>query len=123
MTEKESCVREWISEIEKRNEDISIPSYFLNSKILINETPIDDIVPKSGYDVIIFIVENFWRSEQCKRWIQHYNDKYPYYVFFENEVEENTPQMNMILCQSKRKSKSIRKKIEEENENGLSEST
>jgi hypothetical protein len=55
-----------------------------SSKTLIVETPIDDITPESGYDVIVFIVEDFWRPDQIKKWVQFYNEKFSYYKFFED---------------------------------------
>lgn len=125
MTEKEASVNEWISELSESRDELggfSVCPYASSSKTLIVETPIDDIVPKSGYDVIIFIVEDFWRPDQCMKWAEHYNQKYPYYVFFEdvstrdtfiNGVKTNNKKCNLILCQSKKKLGTIRKKLAE----------
>lgn len=125
MTEKEAYINEWILEVSKSREELggfSVCPYASNSKTLILETPIDDIVPQSGYDVIVFIVEDFWRPEQVLKWVRNYNEKYPYYKFFEDlasvptfigEVQTNNKKFNLILCQSKKKLSAIRKKLAE----------
>lgn len=125
MTEKEACVHEWIDDLSESREELggfSVCPYASSSKTKIVECPIDDIVPESGYDVIVFIVEDFWRPEQCMNWAEFYNKKYPYYVFFEdvssrntfiNGVKTNNKKCNLLLCQSKRKLNAIRKKLAE----------
>lgn len=125
MTEKETYIHEWIREVSKQRPELnglSICPYASNSKTLIIETPIDDIVPESGYDVIVFIVEDFWRPEQITKWVEHYNEKFSYYKFFEDlstkptfigEVQTNNQKFNLILCQSKKKLSVIRKKLSE----------
>lgn len=125
MTEKEEYIYEWIAEVSKSREDLggfAVCPYASNSKTLIVETPIDDIVPESGHDVIIFIVEDFWRPEQVMKWVDVYNEKFPYYKFFEdlssrdtfiNGIKTNNKKFNLILCQSKKKLNAIRKKLTE----------
>lgn len=125
MTEKETYIHEWIREVSKQRPELnglSVCPYASNSNTLIVENPIDDIVPESGYDVIVFIVEDFWRSDQISKWVQFYNEKFPYYKFFEdlssrptfiNGVQTNNQKFNLILCQSKKKLSSIRKKLAE----------
>ena len=94
--------------------------YASSSKTLIVETNIDDIVPESGHDVIIFIVEDFWREDQVQNWVKFYNDKYSYYAFFEdsatqdtyiNGIKTNTHKYNLILCQSRARLSKIRKNL------------
>jgi hypothetical protein len=125
MTEKEAYIHQWIEELSKSREELggfSICPYASNSKTLILEKPIDDIVPQSGYDVIIFIVEDFWRPEQVVKWVNYYNEKYTYYKFFEDissvstsigNLRTNNKKFNLILCQSKKKLSLIRKKLAE----------
>lgn len=125
MTEREAYVHEWIDELSESREELggfSVCPYASSSKTKIVECPIDDIVPESGYDVIVFIVEDFWRPEQCMNWVEFYNKKYPYYVFFEdvssrntfiNGVKTNNKKCNLLLCQSKKKLSAIRKKLAE----------
>ncbi len=123
MTEKEAYIREWAAEVAKQREELggfSVCPYASNSKTKIVESAIDDIVPESGYDVIVFIVETFWRPDVVKKWVKHYDEKYPYYTFFEdcadqptfiNGVQTNNKKFNLILCQSKKKLSSYRKKL------------
>jgi len=125
MTEKEAYIYEWIAEVSASREELggfAVCPYASNSKTLIVETPIDDIVPEAGHDVIIFIVEDFWRPEQVMKWVDHYNEKFPYYKFFEdlssrdtfiNGIKTNNQKFNLILCQSKKKLNAIRKKLVE----------
>jgi len=125
MTEKEAYIHQWIQEVSKPRDELggfAACPYASNSKTLIVETPIDDIVPKSGYDVIVFIVEDFWRPTQVKNWVKVYNEKFTYYKFFEDISTENTHigsiqtnnrKFNLILCQSKKKLSAIRKKLAE----------
>ena len=87
MTEKEAYIDEWMQEQSKQRTELGgslVCPYASSSKTLIVETPIDDIVPESGHDVIIFIVEDFWREDQVQNWVKFYNDKYSYYAFFED---------------------------------------
>jgi hypothetical protein len=125
MTEKESYIHEWIREVSKNRPELdgfALCPYASSSKNLIKETPIDDVVPQSGYDVIIFIVEDFWRPYRVSRWCKFYNEKYNKYKFFPdcfgdlNEIggiRSNNLKYNLILCQSKSKLSKIRKKLME----------
>lgn len=125
MTEKEAYIHEWIREVSKSRPELSgfaVCPYASSSKNLIVETTIDDIVPEPGHDVIIFIIESFWRPDQVVKWVKHYNEKFPYYKFFEDlssrdtfisGVKTNNEKYNLILCQSKRKLSKIRKKLAE----------
>jgi hypothetical protein len=123
MSEKEAYIHKWIAEVSRSRPELSgfaVCPYAQNSKTLIVETSIDDIVPESGYDVIIFIIEDFWRPDQVMKWVSHYNEKFQYYKFFEDlssrdtfisGVKTNNEKYNLILCQSKKKLKAIRKKL------------
>jgi hypothetical protein len=123
MSEQETYILEWISEVSEKRPELggrTICPYASDSKFLIKETPIDDIVPEPGHDVIIFIVESFWRPYQVEKWAKLYNKKYPYYKFFEDCVNKNTlingiktnnSKYNLILCQSKQKLRKIRENL------------
>ena len=123
MSEQETYILEWISEVSEKRPELggrTICPYASDSKFLIKETPIDDIVPEPGHDVIIFIVESFWRPHQVEKWAKLYNKKYPYYKFFEdcadkntiiNGIKTNNSKYNLILCQSKQKLRKIRENL------------
>ena len=64
MTERESYVHEWIEQVSIKHKELggfAICPYASGSDTLVKDTPIDDIVPEPGYDVILFIVEDFWK--------------------------------------------------------------
>jgi len=123
MTEKEAYIHEWIQKISTPKDELnglSVCPYASGSKTLIVETNLDDIVPQPGYDVIIFIVEDFWRPDQVQKWVKTYNQKFTYYKFFEDlssrdtfigGIKTNNEKFNLILCQSKKKLSTIRKKL------------
>lgn len=123
MTEKEAYIHEWVREVSAPRDQLggfAVCPYASGSKTLIVETPIDDIVPEPGHDVIVFIVEDFWRPDQVMNWVKIYNEKFTYYKFFEdlssrptfiNGIQTNNQKFNLILCQSKKKLSSIRKKL------------
>jgi tRNA/tmRNA/rRNA uracil-C5-methylase (TrmA/RlmC/RlmD family) len=125
MSEKEAYIRKWIQEVSKNRLELggfAVCPYASTSKTLIVETTIDDIVPEPGYDVIIFIIEEFWRPNQIQKWVSHYNEKFQYYKFFKdlsskdipiNGIQTNNQKYNLILCQSKKKLSKIRKKLME----------
>ena len=123
MTEGEAYIHEWIKELATPKSELggfSVCPYASGSKTLIVETTIDDIVPEPGHDVIVFIVEDFWRPDHVQKWVKKYNEMYPYYVFFDDlcssdtfisGVKTNNKKFNLILCQSKKKLSNIRKKL------------
>ena len=123
MNEKETYIYEWAAEIAKEREELggfSVCPYASKSKTKVVECPIDDIVPESGYDVIVFIVDDLWDLIQVKKWVKIYNEKFPHYIFlpdcasqptFINGIQTNNKRFNLILCQSKKKLSSIRKKL------------
>lgn len=123
MNEKEVYIRQWAKDVAKEREELggfSVCPYASNSKTKVIECPIDDIVPEPGYDVIVFIVDDLWNLDQVKKWVEIYNEKFQYYTFFEdcasqptfiNGIQTNNKRFNLILCQSKKKLSSIRKKL------------
>jgi hypothetical protein len=123
MTEKEAYIHEWIKQVSSPKNQLggfAVCPYASGSRTLIVETTIDDIVPQPGYDVIVFIIEDFWRPDQVEKWVKKYNEKFPYYKFFEDlssrdtfisGVKTNNEKFNLILCQSKKKLSAIRKKL------------
>lgn len=124
MSEKETYIWEWISQVSEKR--IELGGHLLRLDcpediVSIQEVPIDEIYPEPGYDVVIFIVENFWRPHQIERWTEFYNEKYNYYKFFTDCAEKNiiidgvntkNTKYNLILCQSKQKLAKTRKNIQ-----------
>lgn len=123
MSEKETYIWEWISQVSEKR--IELGGHLLRLDcpediVSIQEVPIDEICPEPGNDVVIFIVENFWRPHQIERWTEFCNEKYNYYKFFTDCAEKNiiidgvntkNSKYNLILCQSKQKLAKTRKNI------------
>jgi hypothetical protein len=117
MTEKEKYIQKWLTDLAQTHAELG--QFILRPetirKKLIREIPIDDIVPRSGHDIIIFIVENFWQLDRVARWAKFYRKKYRSYNFHAYSHEDvNSDSVrtcyNIILCQSKRRTSIIRKK-------------
>jgi hypothetical protein len=125
MTEKEQYIDGRISKLTSIRLEMGgneVCPYASSSKLLIQETPIDSIAPLPGYDVIVFIVEDFWRLAEINKWVRIYNEKYSYYKFFADTTSSESfirgiptdgGKYNLILAQSKAKIRSFRKKLEE----------
>ena len=123
LDNKEQYIFQWIGEVSEKKIELggySIDPYATNTKVSIVETPIDGIVPESGHDVIIFIVQDFWRPFEVERWAEFYNEKYTYYKFFADCASKNTQiggistnnaKYNLILCQSKRKLSKVKESL------------
>lgn len=124
MSEKETYIWEWISQVSEKR--VEFGGHLLRQDctediVSIQEVNIDDIYPEPGHDVVIFIVEDFWRSHQIQKWVEFYNEKYVYYKFFADCAEKNIMidgvktnncKYNLILYQSKQKLAKTRKNLE-----------
>jgi len=123
MSDKEAYIRKWIKNVSKQRPELgnfSICPFASKSKTYIKECLISDIVPVSGYDVAIFILDNGLTLEKLLEWVSFYNKQYPEYKFFEDTAERityisgvqtNNGKYNLILCQPKEKLAKFRKKL------------
>jgi hypothetical protein len=123
MSDKEAYIKGWIKKVSKQRPELgnfSICPFASKSKTYIKECSYSDIVPVSGYDVAIFILEDDLTLEKILQWVSFYNEQYPEYKFFEDTAERNTyingiqtnnRQYNLILCQPKEKLAAFRKKL------------
>lgn len=123
MSEKETYIWEWISQVSEKRLELGGQLLCQDSPediVSIQEVNIDEIHPEPGNDVVIFIVQNFWRSYQIDKWVKSYNKKYIYYKFFADSYEKNIMidgvvtnncKYNLILCQSKQKLAKTRKNL------------
>lgn len=116
-------ILKWIHSISKSRPELGdfpiCPFASLGNYKIIN-TSIDDIEPISGYNVIIFIVEDYWNIEELSSWVDFYNKMYKNYKFFEdtyknptyiNGVKTNNDHFNLILSQPKEKLEKFREKL------------
>lgn len=123
LTDKEKIIHQWIINVSKNNPELGgfpVCPYAFKSKNKIIECNIDDIVPESGYDVIIFIVEDNLELETIHEYVKKYNENYQEYSFLEdcasqdtfiNGIKTNNPSLNLILCQKTEKLKKFREQL------------
>jgi len=123
IDQREKYIWDWIEEVSEKRVELGGHAIHPNSKdvkIVIMESPIDEIVPEPGHDVIIFVVQDFWRAHEVDRWVDQYNEKFSHYKFFDdcasrntiiNGVATNNLKYNLILVQSKIKLSKIRKNL------------
>jgi hypothetical protein len=123
MTEKEQHIEEWIQKVSQKREALNgfaICPYASSSKYKIVECPVDEIIPIEGYEVIIFIVEDYLTLDTINFWVEYYNNRHPEWKFFEdcasydtyiNEIQTNNGRYNLILAQPNQKLRFFRGKL------------
>jgi hypothetical protein len=106
-------VLDWIHRVSRPNTNLlnfPICPYAQNSKYEIIETSIQNLIPDSSKEVIIFIVEDELELPEIEKWVDYYNEKYPEWDFFEdtphvnhyiNSVQTSNGKYNLILAQPK----------------------
>lgn len=85
LSEKETYILKWIQEVSKIRPELNgfaICPFASNSKFKIVECSAEEIVPIDGYQVIIFIVEDYFDYDAIKFWVDYYNSKYNEWKFF-----------------------------------------
>ena len=125
MHEIEEYVKEWISKISQIRPELgnfAICPFSSAATYKIVEAPIDDIMPITGCDVVIFVVEDYLDADAIQMWCEIYNTIYPKYIFLEdcgnyhtfiNGIQTNNGKYNLLLCQSKQKLRQSRQILAE----------
>ena len=110
-SDKESYILNWINEVSKLRPELNgfaICPFASKSKFKIVECSVDELFVLDGYQVLIFIVEDYLDLDTIEFWVDFYNSKYPYWKFFEdcgsyhtyiNGVQTNNGKYNLILGQ------------------------
>lgn len=123
LTEKELDILKWIGKVSKIMPELNgfaVCPYAKNSKYKIIECSASQILPVSGYDVIIFIVEDHLTLEEVQNWVEVYNKEYPEWKFFEDckhydtyiqNIQTNNGKYNLILAQPVEKLRKFREKL------------
>jgi hypothetical protein len=123
LSEKETYILKWIQEVSKIRPELNgfaICPFASNSKFKIVECSAEEIVPIDGYQVIIFIVEDYFDHSAVKFWVDYYNSKYNKWKFFEDcgryktyikGIQTNNGKYNLILCQPKEKLRKFRENL------------
>ena len=111
LSEKESYILNWIkkvSEIRPELNGFAICPFASRSKFKIIDCSIEDLFILDGYQVLIFIVEDYLDLNSIQFWVDFYNSKYPQWKFFEDcgsydtyikGVQTNNGKYNLILGQ------------------------
>lgn len=121
MSEVEVHIEEWIKKISSIRPELgnfSVCPFASEAKYKIIETLAEDIVPISGYDVVFFVVEDYFDLKSVEFWTNFYNKLFPEYIFLEdhasydtfiNGVQSNNGKYNLILMQNREKLRNHRK--------------
>jgi len=119
--DKEAHIREWIRKVSILRPELggfAVCPYASTAKYKIVECQIDDIEPIEGYDVVIFIVEDYHTVEDVLEWVESYNkiwEEWEFYadcaekIDFVGEIQSNNGLFNLILAQPKVKLREFRK--------------
>lgn len=117
----EQHILEWIRNVSKIRTELngfSICPYASKAKYTIIKCLAEDIVPISGYDVVFYVVEDYFNLNEVEYWVKFYNELYDEWSFFEdcatydsfiNGIQTNNGKYNLILMQNK---EDLRKKRE-----------
>jgi hypothetical protein len=118
--DREAHIREWIRKVSILRPELggfAVCPYASNAKYKIVECNIDDIEPIEGYDVVIFIVEDYHSVEDILDWVESYNKIHEDWEFYEDcaekitfvgEIQSNNGLYNLILAQPKAKLRKLR---------------
>ena len=123
FSDKEIYILNWIKEVSKLRPELNgfaVCPFASNSKFKIIECPAEEVYPIDGYQVIIFIVEDYFNLDAVQFWVDHHNSKHPKWKFFEDcgnyktyikGIQTNNGKYNLILAQPKEKLQDFRKKL------------
>lgn len=113
MNEIEAYIKEWIKKISiirPELEGFSVCPFASKAKYTIIECLAEDIIPISGYDVVFYVIEDYFDLQSVEFWVKFYNNLYPEYIFLEdhfssssfiNGVQTNNGKYNLILMQDR----------------------
>ena len=123
MTEKEAHILSWIREVSKVRPELkgfAICPFASNAKYKIIECSAEEIQPIEGYQVIIYIIEDYFGLDSVQFWVDFYNEKHKNWKFFEDcgsyhtyiqGIKTNNGKYNLILAQPTQKLRQFREKL------------
>jgi hypothetical protein len=123
MSKIEAHIKDWIEKVSKVRPELggfSVCPYASKAKYLVVETLAEDIMPISGYDVVFYVVEDYFDLESVQYWVNFYNNLYKEWLFFEDcasyntyigDVQTNNSKYNLILMQDKEHLRKHREKL------------
>jgi len=123
FSEKEKNILQWIKEVSKIRPELNgfaICPFASNSIFKIIECPAEEIIPLGGYNVIIFIVEDYFDLDAVQFWVNYHNSKHKNWKFFEDcahydtfisDIKTNNGKYNLILAQPKDELRKFRESL------------
>ena len=123
FSEKEEHIFKWIRRVSKSRPELdgfAVCPFAANSKFKIVECSVEEILPINGYQVIIYIIEDYFDLNAIQFWVNYYNSTYPNWKFFEdcgtydtfiNGIQTNNGKYNLILAQPKDKLRKFRENL------------
>lgn len=123
FNEIEEHIHNWILKISKIRPELghfAICPFSSTASYKIILSNIDDIVPLRGYDVVIFVVEDYLDASAIQMWCEIYNNMHKDYIFLEDcghyhtfiqGIQTNNGKYNLILCQSREKLEKTRENL------------
>jgi hypothetical protein len=123
MSKIEAHIKDWIEKVSKVRPELggfSVCPYASKAKYLVVETLAEDIMPISGYDVVFYVVEDYFDLESVQFWVNYYNNLHEEWLFFEDcasyntyigDVQTNNSKYNLILMQDKEHLRKHREKL------------
>lgn len=123
FNEKEEYIFNWIKEVSKSRPELNgfaICPFAAKSKFKVVECSVEEIVPIDGYQIIIFIVEDYLNLDAVQFWVNFYNSKHIEWKFFEdcssydtfiNGIQTNNGKYNLILAQPRQELRQFREHL------------
>lgn len=123
FSEKELYILNWIKEVSKIRPELNgfaVCPFAAKSKFKIVECSAEDIIPIEGYQVIIFIIEDYFDLSTVQYWVNFYNSRYKDWKFFEDcgsydtyikGIRTNNGKYNLILAQPTEKLRKFRENL------------
>lgn len=123
MSEKEQHIFKWIKEVAKVRPELNgfaICPFASQAKYKIIECSAEDIMVLDGYDVLIYIIEDYFDLDAVQFWVNYHNEHHEGWKFFEdcgsydtfiNGIQTNNGKYNLILGQPTQKLRKFREKL------------
>lgn len=123
LSEKEAFILNWIKEVSQVRPELNgfaICPFASNAKYKIIECSVEEILPIEGYQVIIYIIEDYFDLNTVQFWANFYNERYENWKFFEDcgsyktyiqGIQTNNGKYNLILAQPTQKLRQFREKL------------
>jgi hypothetical protein len=123
FSEKEKHILQWIEEVSKIRPELggfAICPFSSNAKFKIIECSAEEISPIDGYQVIIYIIEDYFDLESVQFWVDHHNSSHENWKFFEdcanydtyiNGIKTNNGKYNLIIGQPREKLRKFRESL------------